>query len=154
VRNRILAGLAAGVVVVEASHRSGSLITARLAADSGRDVFAVPGSVFSDTSVGAHELLRDGAILCRGVEDVLCELFPSIGGRPSAGPAASAEVLSSLSREARRLLEILRKEQEASAEDLAAAAELPASLVLAALFELEQAGLAVSADAGRYGLAR
>jgi DNA processing protein len=154
VRNRIIAGLAAGVVVVEASHRSGSLITARLAADSGRDVFAVPGSVFSDTSVGAHELLRDGAILCRGVEDVLCELFPSIGGRPSAGPAASAEVLSSLSREARRLLEILRKEQEASAEDLAAAAELPVSLVLAALFELEQAGLAVSADAGRYGLAR
>ena len=154
VRNRIIAGLASGVVVVEASRRSGSLITARLGAEAGRDVFAVPGSIFSDTSVGAHELLRDGAILCRGVEDVLCELFPSIGGRPAAGLAASAETLSSLSRQARRLLEILRKEQEASAEDLATASELPASLVLAALFELEQAGLAVSADAGRYGLAR
>lgn len=154
VRNRIIAGLASGVVVVEASRRSGSLITARLGAEAGRDVFAVPGSIFSDTSVGAHELLRDGAILCRGVEDVLSELFPAIGGRPAANPVASVEALSSLSREARRLLEILRKEEEASAEDLAVASELPAATVLAALFELEQAGLAVSADAGRYGLAR
>src|SRR5262249_57149281 len=79
IRNRIIAGLSAGVVVVEASRRSGSLITARLANESGRDVFAVPGSVFSQTSIGTHELLRDGAILCRGAEDVLSELFPSIG---------------------------------------------------------------------------
>src|SRR5262249_1782508 len=79
IRNRIIAGISSGVVVVEASRRSGSLITARLAADFGRDVFAVPGSVFSATSVGTHELLRDGAILCRGAEDVLAELFPAVG---------------------------------------------------------------------------
>ena len=88
IRNRIIAGIAAGVVVVEASRRSGSLITARLAADFGRDVFAVPGSVFSQTSAGTHELLRDGAILCRGAEDVLAELFPAIAGRrPRSRPA-------------------------------------------------------------------
>ncbi len=154
VRNRIIAGMASGIIVVEASHRSGSLITARLGAEAGRDVFAVPGSIFSDTSVGTHELLRDGAILCRGVEDVLSELFPAIGQRPAATSARSPEAISSLSPEARRLLEILRKEEEASAEDLALASELPAPTVLAALFELEQAGLAVSADAGRYGIAR
>ena len=80
IRNRVIAGLSAGVVVVEASRRSGSLITARLAADFGRDVFAVPGSIFSETSAGAHALLRDGAIICTGTDDVLAELFPMIGG--------------------------------------------------------------------------
>src|SRR6266542_908654 len=89
-RNRIIAGLCAGVVVVEASRRSGSLITARLANEFGRDVFAVPGSVFSQTSIGTHELLRDGAILCRGAEDVLAELFPAIGTARTAGGAAPA----------------------------------------------------------------
>src|SRR5206468_371176 len=90
IRNRIIAGMSAGVVVVEAARRSGSLITARLANDFGRDVFAVPGSVHSESSEGCHALLRDGAILCRGAEDVLTELFPSIGG---ATAAAAAPVL-------------------------------------------------------------
>ena len=81
---------AAGVVVVEASRRSGSLITARLAGDFGRDVFAVPGSVFSQTSIGTHELLRDGAILCRGAEDVLAELFPAIGRAAPPGDSGDA----------------------------------------------------------------
>jgi DNA processing protein len=154
VRNRIIAGLCAGVVVVEASRRSGSLITARLANEFGRDVFAVPGSVFSQTSIGTHELLRDGAILCRGAEDVLAELFPAIGtSRPPAGaglPVASA----ALSEEARRVWETLRKEQDASAEDLAQATDLPAATVLAALFELEEAGLALFGEGGRYGVRR
>ncbi|HEY3172008.1 MAG TPA: DNA-processing protein DprA [Thermoanaerobaculia bacterium] len=152
IRNRIIAGLAVGVVVVEASRRSGSLITARLAADSGRDVFAVPGSVFSETSMGAHELLRDGAILCRGAEDVLAELFPSVGapaGRAPGGTKVSAE----LSAEATRLYEALRREESLSAEELAQSLDLPAATVLAALFELEGAGLAVC-DAGRYGAVR
>ena len=153
IRNRIIAGLSAGVVVVEASRRSGSLITARLANDFGRDVFAVPGSVFSPTSVGCHELLRDGAILCRGAEDVLAELFPSVGAprRPSA-----AESLPSLelSPEARRIFDVLRREEGVSAEDLARALDLPAATVLASLFELEGAGFAVPAPGGRYGAAR
>ena len=147
VRNRIIAGLSAGVVVVEASRRSGSLITARLAADFGRDVFAVPGSVFSETSAGAHELLRDGAILCRGAEDVLAELFPSIGKRRAVG--ASPLSSASLSAEARSVLAALVREESLTAEDLVVAADLSAASVLAALFELEGAGLAVE-DSGRY----
>jgi DNA processing protein len=152
IRNRIIAGLCSGVVVVEASRRSGSLITARLANECGRDVFAVPGSVFSQTSIGTHELLRDGAILCRGAEDVLSELFPSIGAAAPGMPGSPAD--ASLSKEARRIWEKLRKGEDASAEDLAQATELPAATVLAALFELEEAGLAVFADGGRYGVKR
>ncbi len=151
VRNRIIAGLASGVVVVEASRRSGSLITARLAADCGRDVFAVPGSVFSETSIGTHELLRDGAILCRGAEDVLSELFPSVGA-----PARQVEgqrIPAQLSVEAARLYEALLREESLTADDLAQALDFPAATVLAALFELEAAGLAIS-DAGRYGATR
>lgn len=153
VRNRIIAGLVSGVVVVEASRRSGSLITARLANDFGRDVFAVPGSVFSDTSIGSHELLRDGAILCRGAPDIFAELFPTIGA-PAARPAGGCPRPVDLSAEARRIFETLQREDSASAEELAQASELPAATVLAALFELEEAGLAVLDEGGRYGIVR
>ena len=69
-RNRIISGLSRGVIVVEAEIRSGSLITARLAGEQGRDVFAVPGSPLDPRSKGPNELLRQGAILCEGLEDV------------------------------------------------------------------------------------
>ncbi len=151
IRNRIIAGLSAGVVVVEASRRSGSLITARLAADFGRDVFAVPGSVFSPTSEGTHALLKDGAILCRNAEDVLAELFPSVGQPRSAVAAPAA---ADLSDEARRVLEILAREESLSAEEIAQALDLPAATVLAGLFELEAAGLALAVEGGRYGAGR
>ena len=152
VRNRIIAGLSSGVVVVEASRRSGSLITARLAADFGRDVFAVPGPIFSPTSEGAHALLKDGAILCRGAEDVLAELFPAIG---SPGPAGVPAALpAELSAEARRMLELLAREESLSPEELALSLDLPAATVLAGLFELEAAGMAVAVEGGRYGVRR
>jgi DNA processing protein len=153
IRNRIIAGLASGVVVVEASRRSGSLITARLAADFGRDVFAVPGSVFSETSIGTHELLRDGAILCRGAEDVLAELFPAIGVAGSAAGPRAASVAAELSGEASRLHAALARDEPLSADELAHALDLPAATVLAALFELEGAGLVV-AEGGRYATRR
>ena len=76
IRNRIIAGLSRGTVVVEAGGRSGALITAGMAAESGRDVFAVPGSIFSPMSEGTNRLLRDGAKLCCGVADIL-EEYPS-----------------------------------------------------------------------------
>jgi DNA processing protein len=152
IRNRIIAGIAAGVVVVEASRRSGSLITARLAADFGRDVFAVPGSVFSETSIGTHELLRDGAILCRGAEDVLAELFPSIGV-PGVATSRASTAPATLSSDAARLYSALAREEALSADELARALDLPAATVLAALFELEGAGLVVE-DAGRFAAVR
>jgi DNA processing protein len=79
-RNRIVAGLALGTVVVEAARRSGSLITARFAAEQGREVFAVPGSPLDPRAEGTNDLLRDGATLCTCVEDVVEALAKQLGG--------------------------------------------------------------------------
>ena len=86
-RNRIVAGLAAGVVVIEAAARSGSLITARLAAEEGRQVFAVPGSPLDPRNAGGHDLIRNGATLITSAEDIAESLADSIAAPPRPRPA-------------------------------------------------------------------
>ena len=79
-RNRLISGLALATIVIEAAERSGALITARLAGEQGRDVFALPGLVTAPAAAGCHQLIRDGARLVRSPEDVLDELGPLVEG--------------------------------------------------------------------------
>jgi DNA processing protein len=103
-RNRIISGLARGVVLVEAAERSGALITARHAAEQGRSAFAVPGPVDSEASGGTNGLIRQGAVLVRSVEDVLEELE---GVSAVAQPPAAAAPPPGLDEGQRRVWEFL-----------------------------------------------
>ena len=151
-RNRIISGLSRGVLVVEASLRSGALITARLALEQGRDVFAVPGSIRNPVSRGCHQLIRSGAKVVEGVSDVLEELAGSLGGRfapPDETRPGVGAVPARLDGDSRRTLECLG--YEATPTDvLIARSGLTADALSSILLSLELDGYVRSTPGGSY----
>jgi DNA processing protein len=146
-RNRVLSGIARGVLVVEATLNSGSLITARFAAEQGREVFAIPGSIDSPFSKGCHRLIRDGAKLVETAADVLEELgLAAPPGRqrekaPPASPSGSDpgdKVLAALGHD------------PAGIDDLTARTGLTADVITATLVELELNGRVAVLPGGAY----
>jgi len=139
IRNRIVAGMTLGTVVVEANLTSGALITARMANDNGRQVFAVPGRIDSPRSKGCHELIKNGgAKLCESAEDILSEfeyLFPSTN-RPEAMKEAPDLPAFSLSPNETTLVAIIDKDEK-SIDDLIRRSGLPPSAVAVTLLGLE-----------------
>jgi DNA processing protein len=144
-RNRIISGLAQGCLVVEASLSSGSLITARLAAEQGREVFAIPGSIHSPTSKGCHALIKDGAKLVECVDDVLTELHLASrsDGRRAGAPIAPAQA-------AEQPLERALGYDPVDLDMLCARLSLTPDVVSAMLLELELEGRVVALPGGRY----
>jgi len=141
-RNRVISGLSRGVIVVEAELRSGSLITARLAGEQGRDVFAVPGSPLDPRSRGPNELLRQGAILCEGVEDVerAFSTLRTLGEPPTDNPFEG--VPDALEATVIEQVAALLSPTPTPRDELARALGLPIGTVAAALLELDLAGRA------------
>jgi DNA processing protein len=146
IRNRVIAGMALGVVVVEAAQYSGSLITARLAMEFGREVFAVPGNVTQAVSFGPNQLIKQGAKLVTSWEDVVeelptpvrAELMP-VENVPSEERAALVE--ENLGPVERPLYALLSADEARQIDELVEISGLSSSEVLAALFDLELKGV-------------
>jgi DNA processing protein len=148
-RNRIIAGLCSGTLVVEAASDSGSLITARLAGVAGREVFAIPGSIHNPLARGCHELIRQGAKLVERPEDVLCELKISLASQLLASEPTPAREGRGLDKEYKILLDALAFEP-ASLDTLIERTGLNSESIASMLLVLELDGRVAPHPGGRY----
>lgn len=161
-RNRLVSGLSLGVVVVEAAPRSGSLITARMALEQGREVFAVPGSPLDPRARGANNLIRQGATLTESAEDVLSVISDQMirsledpsGSSFDASPGSPPQELQSTSEidAARKNILELLSPSPAPIDELIRECRVPAALVAVVLLELELAGRIERHPGGRVSL--
>jgi DNA processing protein len=138
IRNRIVAGMTLGTVVVEANLTSGALITANFATEYGRQIFAVPGRIDSPRSKGCHELIKKGAKLCEGAEDILSEfeyLFPPSNKPPSANETGVLPALA-LSDHEQKVYDALNGDPTPM-DEVIRHTGLPSSAVSVALLSLE-----------------
>ena len=152
-RNRVISGLSLGTVVVEASEKSGSLITARCALEQGREVFAVPGPITARSSRGPHGLLKDGAKLVEGIEDILSEVAPAVlhAARPEsdAPPAAVAQ----LAPEAAALFDLV-SDEAVHVDALVTQSKMETARVLELLLDMELKGVVVQLPGMYYATRR
>ncbi len=147
-RNRVISGMSLGVLVIEATSDSGSLITAKYALDQGREVFAIPGRVTSPTSEGTNELIRKGALLTRKAEDIIEELAPVLKGFMKSQNRSTRDV----TEEEEQLCALLSREPR-QIDSISRESKLASSKVLGILLALELKGIVKQTTGKRFYLA-
>lgn len=148
-RNRIISGLSLGVLLVEASERSGSLITARLAMEQNREVFAVPGNITSKNSFGTNYLIKSGAQLVQQWQDVVsalpheisAEILPPTIDKKGEMPKQSELASANLSEDERRIYKLLSPDEAKHIDELAEKSGLPVNVLMSVLFNLNMRDL-------------
>lgn len=148
-RNRLISGMSLGVLVVEAAIQSGSLITARLAGDQGREVFAIPGSIHSPLARGCHALIRQGAKLVETANDILEELTPQLGAAVRAAHASAPMAAGEVDATTQRVLDAMAYDP-VDIDTIAQRCGLTIGMISSMLLQMELRGVVAACPGGKY----